>query len=72
MPGLQVSLAQACRLWGLDRSACEAYLQVLLEEGFLACRRDGRYLRCDLNSPGGKKALDSETHSIKEKTQRKV
>jgi hypothetical protein len=64
MPGLQVSLAQACRLWGLDPSACEAHLQVLLEEGFLACRRDGGYLRLDLSSPGENKAPDSGAHSI--------
>lgn len=51
MPGLRLSLTQACRLWGLDQSACEAYLKRLVELGFLACSRDGLYARLDPSSP---------------------
>ena len=51
MPGLQVSLTQACRLWGLEPSACEAHLNALVNEGFLACRRNGAYVRLDFSSP---------------------
>jgi hypothetical protein len=36
MPGLILTTPQACRLWNLDRTACEAVLQALLDEGFLA------------------------------------
>lgn len=52
MPGLQLSLTQACRLWGLEPSACKAHLSALVDEGFLACRRTGAYVRLDLSSPG--------------------
>lgn len=51
MPGMQLSLTQACRLWGLDPSACEALLNALVGEGFLACRRNGAYARLDLSCP---------------------
>ena len=39
MPGLRVTLAQACRLWQLDVSTCENLLDRLIREGFL-CRTD--------------------------------
>lgn len=51
MLGLQVSLTQACRLWGLEPSACEAHLKALVDEGFLACNRGGAYARLDPGSP---------------------
>lgn len=51
MPGLQLSLTQACRLWGLDPSACEALLSALVAEGFLACRRNRAYARLDRSCP---------------------
>jgi hypothetical protein len=35
MPGLRVTLAQACRLWQLDEATCEAALNVLVEQRFL-------------------------------------
>lgn len=51
MPGLQLSLTQACRLWGLEPSPCEAHLNALVDEGFLVCSRNGAYVRLDLSSP---------------------
>lgn len=51
MPGLQVSLTQACRLWGLEASSCEANLKALVDEGFLACNRGGASARLDPGSP---------------------
>lgn len=46
MPGLQLTLAQAARLWGLDRRLALALLEALVETGFLVRKGDGRYGRC--------------------------
>ena len=35
MPSLRLTLAQAMRLWGLDRPTCEAVLHTLVEVEFL-------------------------------------
>lgn len=51
MPGLQLDLAQASRLWGMDRAACAAHLNALVDLGFLMCTPQGRYVRLDWNSP---------------------
>jgi hypothetical protein len=40
MPGLRLTLAQACRLWQLDDATCEAALNALIEQHFL--RKSGR------------------------------
>jgi hypothetical protein len=45
MPGLQLTLAQAQRLWGLERELCKAVLDALVAEDFLRARGDGRYMR---------------------------
>lgn len=57
MPGLDITLPQAQRLWGLDRLTCEYLCGRLLEEGFLHrtdrgtyVRKDGGVLRADLDS----------------------
>jgi hypothetical protein len=47
MPGLRLTSAQAQRLWGLDRAACEALLGALVDEKFLFRTRDGAFIRCD-------------------------
>jgi hypothetical protein len=47
MPGLSLTRAQAERLWGLDRAACEALLSALLESGFLRQTPRGGYVRGD-------------------------
>jgi hypothetical protein len=44
MPGLRLSPAQAQRLWGLDRSACEDLLQALTDTHFLARTKDGYFV----------------------------
>lgn len=46
MPGLQLTLAQASRLFSLDRHVCARLLDALVEAGFL--RRTGEsYARAD-------------------------
>ena len=35
MPGLRVTLAQACRLWQVDMSRCEMLFEHLVRVGFL-------------------------------------
>lgn len=48
MPGLQVTLRQATRLFHLDPIACDVALRILVEDGFLVrASRDG-YRRADL------------------------
>lgn len=45
MPGLQLTLQQAQRLWGLDAPSCEALLNGLVELNFLIRRPDGKFGR---------------------------
>jgi hypothetical protein len=49
MPGLGLTLAQACRLWGTDATAGQRVLDALVQTAFL--RRSGsRYVRADSDS----------------------
>jgi hypothetical protein len=43
MPGLRLTPAQAQRLWGLDREACQALLGALVDVKFLYKTRDGAF-----------------------------
>jgi hypothetical protein len=45
MPGLMLKSEQLQRLCGVDRPACQAVLESLVESGFLAVRSDGSYAR---------------------------
>jgi len=45
MPGLQLTSAQAARLFGIEASLCERVLEALVQEGVLGRGRDGRYGR---------------------------
>jgi Fic family protein len=45
MPGMQLTLAQAQRLWDLDSRTCEDALAHLIERHFLARDIDGQYVR---------------------------
>ena len=47
MPGLRLTTAQAQRLWGLDRAACDALLGALVDAKFLFKTRDGAFVRSD-------------------------
>jgi len=45
MPGLRLTVAQAGRLWSVDRPACLDLLERLINERFLQRRPDGTYSR---------------------------
>ena len=44
MPGLRLTLPQACRLWQLDTETCEAALRRLTEERFLFRTAAGAFM----------------------------
>jgi len=45
MPGLRLTLAQAARLWALDRDRVRSLLFALVDAGFLVRAGDGQYAR---------------------------
>lgn len=45
MPGLRLTVAQAQRLWGLDRARAETLLRALVETAFLKRDTKGMYAR---------------------------
>jgi len=44
MPGLRLTVAQACRLWQVDAATCERVLAQLVREGFLHKTETGFYI----------------------------
>ncbi len=44
MPGLRLTVSQACRLWQVDVSTCETLLEELVREGFLYKTGNGAYI----------------------------
>jgi hypothetical protein len=48
MPGLSVTLAQAQRLWAIDRHTCETAFMSLTARGLLRVTTKGRYVRARL------------------------
>jgi hypothetical protein len=44
MPGLRLTVAQACRLWQVDTATCEVIFQTLLVEGFLTRTTNGTFV----------------------------
>ena len=45
MPGLQLTAAQARRLFNLDHGSCVLILGILIRRGFLAQTSNGQYIR---------------------------
>ena len=45
MPGLQLTMVQAARLWGLDLTACRNVVDVLVEAAFLQWTPGGKIVR---------------------------
>ena len=46
MPGLSLTLAQAQRLWAVDRQTCEKVFMALTARGFLRATTKGSFVRC--------------------------
>jgi hypothetical protein len=69
MPGLRLTLEQAQRLCGVERTLCRMVLDALVDEQFLCVKSDGRYARMtdgDLPRPRPAKAdLRAETRLVK-------
>lgn len=47
MPGLHLTVAQATRLWGLERAACEQVIDALVRASFLRWTAAGTIVRAD-------------------------
>lgn len=45
MPGLQLTLPQASRLWGLDQYTCQSVIDALVEASFLRWTPRGTIVR---------------------------
>jgi hypothetical protein len=60
MPGLNPTMAQACRLWQLDVVTCEAVLARLVQDRFLRETRRRTYVA--LPSPHGQIKAALESH----------
>lgn len=45
MPGLRLTLPQAQRLWGVERTVCVSVLGTLVDAKFLCVKPDGAYAR---------------------------
>jgi len=45
MPGLQLTMQQASRLWGLDLPACRYVIDVLVDSAFLRWTEGGKIVR---------------------------
>jgi len=52
MPGLKLTMAQACRLWHTDEGAVQAALDALVAEGFVTRTASGAFIA--LPRPSGK------------------
>ena len=70
MPGLRLTMAQAQRLCGVERTLCQRVLGTLVETGFLCVTKDGTYARvtdgADSPHPRPAKAdLEMGVHSEK-------
>ncbi|HZM95732.1 MAG TPA: hypothetical protein VFB92_20025 [Vicinamibacterales bacterium] len=50
MPGLQLTEAQAARLWSFDSALCSAVLSALVESRFLIRTRNASFARVELTS----------------------
>jgi len=51
MPGLCLTEAQACRLWGLDATMCSALFDALVAARFLCRTRDGAFMHIEHARP---------------------
>ncbi|MCC7417961.1 MAG: hypothetical protein IT176_12560 [Acidobacteria bacterium] len=67
MPGLRLTEAQACRMWGLERAACEALLGALVEAKFLCRARDGAFMRFEPGPVMARMQSTTPEHPVRKK-----
>jgi len=48
MPGLQLTVPQAARFWGLEHSTCQSVIDFLVEDAFLRWTSRGRVTRIEM------------------------
>ena len=53
MPGLSLTVPQAQKLWGLDRSTCHTLFERLVDARFVRQTPHGRFVLWDTSSPIG-------------------
>ena len=62
MPGLRLTVPQACRLWHIGRADCATVLELLVQQGVLTQTRDGAFVALPmLRRNGPAKAALSRT-----------
>jgi hypothetical protein len=64
MPGLSLTLAQACRLWQMDVRTCETALAVLMAERFLGRTRDGAFVLVGAPKMAKASLLPTAKHAV--------
>jgi len=47
MPGLQLTMDQAARLWGMDATSCREVIDALVQAAFLRWTASGRIVRAE-------------------------
>jgi hypothetical protein len=62
MPGLRLTEAQGCRLWGIDATQCSALLGALLDAKFLHRTNDGVFMRFDHHLSPAKATFDRRSN----------
>ena len=62
MPGLKLTMAQACRLWHTDEHAVQQALDALVAEGFVTRTASGAFMALPRPRARTLKAAISDTH----------
>ena len=65
MPGLKLSLEQACRLWNLKEAQCGDTLDALIVEGFLLRTPSGAFIAAPSAHRMAKAVVSEATRSVR-------
>jgi MarR family len=63
MPGLKLTMAQACRLWHTDEGAVSEALEELVAEGFVTRTASGAFMALPRPRAKSLKASISDSHA---------
>ena len=47
MPGMQLTMAQAAKLWGMDQKVCRTVIEALVDSSFLRWTSSGTVIRAE-------------------------